>query len=68
MTLTEHFCAVFITKTCSCRFFDVKTTDYLILFIKVTLSGLRQFLTTENPFKIMNIAFYYTLKAKKDLY
>ena len=57
-----------MTKTCSCRFFDVKTTDDLILLIKVTLSGLRQFLTTENPFKIMNIAFYYTLKAKKDLY
>ena len=31
--------------------------------IKGPLSGLRQFLTTESPFKIMKNAFYFTLEA-----
>ena len=31
--------------------------------IKGSLSGLRQFLTTEAPLKIMKNAFYFTLKA-----
>ena len=30
---------------------------------KDALSGLRQFLATENLFKIMKKAFYFTLKA-----
>ena len=63
MTLTEHFFAVFMTKSFSCKSFDVKTTDDLIFFIKSTLSGLRQFLTTANLFEMMNNAFYVTLKA-----
>ena len=31
--------------------------------IKGTLSGLRQFLATENPLKMMKNAFYFTSKA-----
>ena len=31
--------------------------------IKGSLSGLRQFLPTESPLKIMKNAFYFTLKA-----
>ena len=31
--------------------------------VKDALSGLRQFLATENPLKIMKKAFYFTLKA-----
>ena len=31
--------------------------------IKGALSGLRQFLPTESPLKIMKNAFYFTLKA-----
>ena len=57
-----------MTKTFSCKSFDVKTADDLTLFIEVTLSCVRQFLTTENLFKMMNIAFYFTLTAKNDLY
>ena len=30
---------------------------------KVALSGLRQFLTTESPLKMMKSAFYFTSKA-----
>ena len=33
------------------------------LFIKGTLSRLRQFLTTESPLKMMKNAFYFTSKA-----
>ena len=32
-------------------------------FFKGALSGLRQFLATENPLKMMKNAFYFTLKA-----
>ena len=32
-------------------------------FIKSELSGLWQFSATENPFKMMKDAFYFTLKA-----
>ena len=31
--------------------------------LKRALSGLRQFLATESPFKMMEIVFYFTLKA-----
>ena len=31
--------------------------------VKGALSGLRQFLTTENPFKMMKNVFYFTSKA-----
>ena len=31
--------------------------------VRGTLSGLRQFLAAENPFKMMKNAFYFTLKA-----
>ena len=31
--------------------------------LKGALSGLRQFLTTENPLKMMKNAFYFTSKA-----
>ena len=34
-----------------------------MLKIKSTLSGLRQFLATESPLKVMKYAFYFTLKA-----
>ena len=30
--------------------------------VRGTLSGLRQFLASENPFKIIKNAFYFTLK------
>ena len=30
---------------------------------KIALSGLRQFLTTESPLKMMKSAFYFTSKA-----
>ena len=33
------------------------------MLIKGTLRGLRQFLATENPLRIMKNAFYFTLKA-----
>ena len=42
---------------------------YMLLFsekknsLKRTLSGLTQFLTTENPLEMIKNAFYYTLKA-----
>ena len=33
------------------------------MLIKGALSGLRQFLATENPLKIVKIAFYFTSKS-----
>ena len=33
------------------------------LFVKGALSGLRQFLATESPLKMVKDAFYFTLKA-----
>ena len=36
---------------------------YLSLNIKGALSGLRQFLTSESPLKMMKNAFYFTSKA-----
>ena len=33
------------------------------LYIKGALSGLRQFLSTESPLKMMKNAFYFTSKA-----
>ena len=33
------------------------------IFIKGALSGLRQFLATENPLKMMKNTFYFTLKV-----
>ena len=35
----------------------------MIVKIKGALSGLRQFLATESPLKMMKNAFYFTLKA-----
>ena len=35
----------------------------LIFYITGALSGLRQILATENPLKMMNIAFHFTLMA-----
>ena len=32
-------------------------------YLKGALSGLRRFLATENPLKMMNSAFYFTSKA-----
>ena len=37
--------------------------DYYISQIKGAFSGLRQFLVTKSPFKIMKNTFYFTLKA-----
>ena len=37
-------------------------TKYLFYF-KGTLLGLRQFLATKSPFKMMKNVFYFTLKA-----
>ena len=37
--------------------------DKIVIIIKGTLSGLRQFLATESPLKLMKNAFYFTLKA-----
>ena len=34
-----------------------------VMQIKGTLSGLGQFLATENPLKMMKNSFYFTLKA-----
>ena len=34
-----------------------------VIQIKGTLSGLDQFLATENPLKMMKNSFYFTLKA-----
>ena len=34
-----------------------------MLMIKGALSGLRQFLATESPLKIMKNAFHFTIKA-----
>ena len=34
-----------------------------LLHFKVALSGLRQFLATKNPLKMMTNAFYFTVKA-----
>ena len=35
----------------------------LCKLVKVALSGLRQFLATESPLKMMINAFYFTVKA-----
>ena len=35
----------------------------LVIMFKGALQGLRQFLITESPLKIMKNAFYFTLKA-----
>ena len=35
----------------------------MIGYLKGALSGLRQFLATESPLKMMKNAFYFTLKA-----
>ena len=40
-------------------FFSIEEENTL----KSALSGLTQFLTTENPLKIMKNAFYFTLRA-----
>ena len=37
--------------------------NYLKCSIKVTISGLKQFLVTESLFKLIKNAFYFTLKA-----
>ena len=37
--------------------------EYLIFFIKDTLSGLIQFLAAENLLEMMKNVFYFTLKA-----
>ena len=37
--------------------------SHFCLTIKGALSGLRQFLATESPLKIMKNAFYFTLEA-----
>ena len=42
------------------------TTSFVLVslfFVKGALEGLRQFLITESPLKIMKNAFYFTLKA-----
>ena len=39
----------------------------LITILKGTLSGLRQFLATGSPLKMMKNAFYFTLKALSNL-
>ena len=36
---------------------------YYILLLKDVLPGLRQFLATESPLKLMQNAFYFTLEA-----
>ena len=44
----------------------IKSTDCILLSsfeLKGTLSGLRQFLATESPVKMMKNAFYFTLTA-----
>ena len=40
-----------------------KTFDHVIISVKGALSGVRQFLATENPFKMTKNAFYFTLKV-----
>ena len=40
-----------------------QTTSYNCLFIKATLSGVRQFVATESPLKMMKNAFCFTVKA-----
>ena len=48
------------------EWFDSEVLGKIIIrekLFKGTLSGLRQFLTTESPLKMMKNAFYLTLKA-----
>ena len=40
-----------------------KTWRFIIFNFKDALSGLKQFLATESPLKVMKNAFYFTLKA-----
>ena len=45
---------------CPNRFY---CTEKMKISVKVALSGLRQFLATKSPLKMMKNAFYFTLKA-----
>ena len=38
-------------------------TPLVLLFLKTALSGVRPFLATESPLKLMKNAFYFILKA-----
>ena len=38
-------------------------TEYFHIYLIVALSGLKQFLATESPLKMMKNAFYFTLRA-----
>ena len=42
---------------------NLRKTDLLINLFKGALSGLRQFLITESPLKMIKNTFYFTLKA-----
>ena len=50
-------------NTNSFRKFSWSGNDIFGNFLKGTLSGLRQFLATESPLKMMKNAFYFTSKA-----
>ena len=43
--------------------FSIKITIIYFLDFKGALSGLRQFLVTESPLKMISNAFYFTSKA-----
>ena len=43
--------------------YSVNVLTVLVLFVKGALSGLRQFLVTESPLKMMKNAFYIASKA-----
>ena len=53
-SLSEYLMNIFIIE---------KLCNLSLIKVKSALSGLRQFLATENPFKMMKNAFYFTLKA-----
>ena len=41
----------------------ISATNHNLQWLKGALSGLRQFLTTESPLKMMKKAFYFTSEA-----
>ena len=43
--------------------FQLEADIYQCVINKCALSGLRQFLVTESPLKLMKTPFYFTLKA-----
>ena len=64
--ISKFFKIIKLWKICLCQSQNSKKTNQKnqrVWFLKSAHSGLRQFLTTESPLKMMKNVFYFTIKA-----